>query len=262
MSKAIVYAVGGRGYIGQRWVEDQSDTYDVRVIDPGYTVKDTPNPNEDVTSEPFNIPQEPGIVIWFPCIHRLPESCYNGPWRSYAYKLMVQVPQLWLAAGHKMIYMSSMQAVTAPFQDLYAHCKRRFEHDRVGTPGLRIIRPGTVWGGLRKGDRTNRTQTVVNRYINTGKLPDENWEAYTSDIHTILDVLDASVDQAVKGELPGDVLCPTDLNRPCKWRDLLDIPDITYERSAMIERVGPAGLAETEHPMQLLAQARGLDWRP
>jgi nucleoside-diphosphate-sugar epimerase len=257
-----VHVVGGRGYIGSRLARRLTELgYDVNVIDPGYTISDTPDESQDVTDPGFEIPNDGAPVVWLACIHRLPPEVDDSlaEWERYADQLMVESPREWIQADHPIIYVSSMQVVTQEDYDLYADCKQNFETMFVGRAGVRIIRPGTVWGGLIEGDQTNRVQTVVNKWLVGGALPDEHWRAYTTRIQNLLDVLESSVVRAFDGELPGDVWAVTDICRPTVATDIT--PKVFPTASAFREAYVGKDFGNPPHPMARLARARGLPWK-
>lgn len=260
-----VYVVGGRGYVGSRLTASlENFGYDVEAIDPGYLTEETPDPSQDVTDFRFPIPKDGKPVIWLACIHRVPDEDKLSAedyceWNAYAEELMVDCPQEWHEEGHPVIYVSSMQIVTQKTLDIYAKCKRQFEQWAVGTPGVRVIRPGTVWGGLNKpSDPTNRVHTVVNRFLTTGELPDDNWRAYTTAITKLIDALMDALLHCERGELPGDVLTCTDWARPCVRENLADGHAFQNARGFV---AGRGDWPVPPHPMSRLAAARDLPWK-
>jgi nucleoside-diphosphate-sugar epimerase len=266
-----VYVVGGRGYIGSRLSESlRQSGYTVEVIDPGYLVSDTPDESQDVTARGFEVPGDGKPVVWCACIHRLPPGVQDttGEWDEYADLLMHGCPAEWVEAGHPLVYLSSMQVVTQRALDLYAEVKLDFERWALGRAGVRVIRPGTVWGGLvSPGDPTNRVHTVVNRYLTTGELPDEKWRAYTTRITSLIQEIVDAVDRTQRGELPGDVLTVTDFHRPTVRKDLEDSTAVTDVHILTEARwnawsSGFRGYWEVpKHPMARLAKARDLPWK-
>lgn len=257
-----VRVVGGCGYVGKRVVATlEHEGLDVEVIDPGYLVSETPDESQDVTSRRFKIPQDEAPVVWCACIHRLPDGIEDptDEWGWYAEELMVNAPLEWIEAGHPLIYLSSMQVVTRGVLDTYAERKLGFERLVVGRAGVRVIRPGTVWGGLIcPTDPANRVHTAVNRYLTTGQPPDDRWRAYITGMPNLIAVIGDAVDRAINGELPGDVICVTDWDRPAVRQDLLNSHALR-DAQAFTARLGDWPVPP--HPMALLAKARGLPWK-
>lgn len=258
MSKPRVYVVGGSGYVGRRLDPKLRKKWDVRVIDPGYLLFDTPDTAKDVTAPGFEIPDDDAPVVWLACVHRIPPAIEKDPalasaWDQYAQLLMECCPVEWHDAGHPIVYVSSAQVITqrgrAP--DVYAAYKSAAEQELLGRLGATVIRPGTVWGGLNPKDRTSRIQTVVNRYCTTGVLPDEHWASYTTRIWDLVKVLVVATGAAARGT--GDVYTISDLGRPAVAQDL-QVGKIGKRLSDEIE--WPAW----PHPMELLAKHRGLPW--
>lgn len=191
-----IYVVGGNGYLGSRLVP--------RLVDDGWAVKVIDNcvynqapPLEysleaggrlkfefaNVLDIPVPAGNEP--VIWLASLHRDAKEDPDKHAKVYT-DLMVRRPLGWLAAGHPLVYVSSMSVLTDR-QSLYSLAKGLAEEQIIKhSRAFQILRFGTVWGGLCE-DPT-RPQTAINRAI-LGELPDETYMAFTTSLHSAVEAL-------------------------------------------------------------------------
>lgn len=189
-----VHVVGGAGYIGTHLCAALRRSYEPRVWDFGLYA---PTHNAGVRCDAENGPcacgawhdrndirsiDPPGDgrpVIWLASPHKEPPGL--GPedkdkWLIYGAQL-VEAAHEWHAAGHPLIYVSSTSVLTDS-RSAYADVKEYGEASLVANLGTKIIRFGTVVGGLH--DDPCRPQTVPNRWALTGERPDENYGAFVT----------------------------------------------------------------------------------
>lgn len=185
-----IYVVGGNGYLGSRLVPGLvDDGWDVHVID-NCVYHQAPMDLEHVAYQfenvlDIDVPAGDEPVIWLASLHRDAKEDPDKHAKVYT-DLMVRRPLGWLAAGHPLVYVSSMSVLTDR-QSLYSLAKGLAEEQIIQhSRAFQILRFGTVWGSLTE-DPT-RPQTAINRAI-LGELPDENYLAFATHHSTAIEAL-------------------------------------------------------------------------
>lgn len=185
------WVVGGAGYIGSHLVPVLiEDGWDVEVIDAGVYGNVPPAQKQDVRE--LDPPADGAPVVWLATLHREPEGFKElseeeqQRWTAEMEALMVELPRRWHAAGHPIVYPSSMQVLGLMGASAYGWAKRLFEASMVGERGVQILRFGTVWGGLDK--EPARVETAINAAL-VGKKLTEDYLAFTTHIHRVVESL-------------------------------------------------------------------------
>jgi hypothetical protein len=179
MNQKKVYLVGGGGYLGTGLNQALSrdprlnvEVIEANVYTPGASGQDV----RQLTPGTL----EPGIVVWLATLHKEPRGLVGDDrqrWRAVGTEIMATLPYLWLIAGHKLVYVSSMQVIRDP-GSLYGQMKADAESRLVGRPGATVVRFGTIWGNLEH--EPARPQTAINAAILDHRLPDDQYAAYTT----------------------------------------------------------------------------------
>jgi len=177
--RKTVYLVGGKGYIGSSlgrflsqlgdWAPeylDLKDGFDARKEKP---------------------PADNNLVIWLASPHELEPVELEPAWDSYYQDTMIYAPKRWVAAGHPMIYISSMRAMTST-KFIYGRVKEAAEKYLLG-PDVTIVRPGTVWGPPQSPDSPIRVHTAMNYALVSGKFTGDGWKSYTCYLPVLLNIL-------------------------------------------------------------------------
>lgn len=189
MSRIVL--VGGAGYIGSRLVPRLNEKSEVVVVDPCILGEPEFPRRLELVRERWNnfvyLPDD--IVVWLASLHR-PLEEDTRKWDDVFDEVMVDGPDFVAGDVKRFVYVSSMQAVTG--SDIYAEAKRNAEWMITRkTRDWRIIRPGTVWGGLaRPGPK--RLHTVPNAWLSRKAEPPEGYACYTAELDQVLDVLEAA----------------------------------------------------------------------
>lgn len=214
-----VILVGGAGYIGsalQPELDKMKISYE--VIDIGaYGNVDNPQDVESVDPTIF----KGKVVVWLASFHTAPEDADGEWWMSYG-KLMVGGPidaalEMNYEAGGRLIYVSSMRALTHP-TNLYGRMKARAENGLASDPGVRVLRFGTVYG--IHDPATFRDETAVNHALYRGEFTGDHWSAFVTALPDAVEALACAIEDALEGRVLGEVLNVTDLESPLTADDL------------------------------------------
>lgn len=227
--------VGGLGYIGSRVAglfsqleEEGERAFNVTVIDanlfgnaeafrrrfPTIRVEE-----QDVRD---GIVGDYDTIIYLAGPHELPEGADEELVKNYYSQVMVQEAERLSAFCDRFVYASSMRSVT--HNSLYARNKREAEE---AIPKFcddwRIVRFGTVYGGFSvDAANPNRSNTVPNRRLMYGDLPDENYAAYTTKIevasHALITLaLDDCMARSIVNVTDGKLMGREDLEGWIEW---------------------------------------------
>jgi hypothetical protein len=149
-------------------------------------------------------------------------------WQQAAREIMVDIPLKLVDGGCRLIYYSSMRALTHT-DTFYGNLKRTAESRLF--PHATLLRFGTVWGQLDV-EKYNRTITVPNNWAIRRELPDENWFAYLTPMHEILKVTETALE--INPPFVYNVVQP---GRPCVAKDLHDwVPPLSPVPEELIEK--------------------------
>ena len=245
-----MYIIGANGYIGQRLLERVSTGIEaVHAIDACILAPPRPGITQ-ARVEDIDVPAHQD-VIWLASFHDSPqlEKLTIGErleWVQVARKIMVELPLKWARRARTFTYVSSMRALTHP-DTFYGALKRRAEQTLLdGATNVRIVRFGTVYGGLSPS-LYNRTITVPNRWLVHRVLPNEGWKAYVTSMNQALVALRYDSEVCEENTIRNFVSSPA---RPWTSADL----------EWFLQPLSQPLLTPEPHPAALMAQFYNLPW--
>lgn len=271
MSK--VHVVGGLGYIGIPLCKELHDLgYDVHVYDidihgSAEFAKDWATVHQwDMRQGPIVSDGNP--VVWLASQHMEPSfddgNYDDGRWIVYSNEMFSALQALVMDKG-QVIYTSSAQVLSG--WSIYANHKRRIEKLMCGEKSCRVLRFGTVFGGLHR--TPSRPQTVPNRVLSTlGEwLPDTNYLANLTHIDLAVDSLVRAVQRPGGGTVEN--VFSTREQRGREWfvEAIKGIETLDSHRAFRTElqvcRNYPSLMQDLQgltHPTKLLAEKVGLPY--
>jgi len=251
-----VYVIGGAGYIGSHVVRSlRLNSAFPEVIDLG--IHGNVEAPQDVRD--MDPPDVPGVVLWLASQHLEPAFLAENEkieWQRYACD-MEDAVENWKAAGHDMVYASSMQVVARPLS-IYSRHKLEIERILLGKNGSVSIRLGTVYGGLNRDPC--RPHTLPNRLLLETALSGK-WARMREDVSTPM--YWTTLGRAV-GTLTGACLDP--FSRTGQVVDASQCVDYTSpgrhfnSEDFSISAARVAVLRSLPHPTKLLAEKVGLPY--
>ena len=220
----MIHIVGGSGYLGSHLRSllhadgIQFRTYDLRAP----TEYQALHTDFDSRKDSLRCAEE-DTVIMLAGLPREPKGMEGDPLVSWQ-RVYRDVGRLMCRSNpRRIVYVSSAQVVyPAGGPSIYANNKAALElwYAEEYGQALRIIRPGTVWGGFGRGLPV-RTDTAINRHLATGVALTDDYRAYTAHIDDVVaDIIDAARLEDCYG--PPFVTC--DLPCPTVPNDLTQFP--------------------------------------